>query len=92
MKSRFGVADFVRRLAGIFIEHFGITQLYDIRPWPASGFSSRLCRGAAGGSAFGAQFPFHLMDSSAARGAITIPRAPAQKSRAAKVWLSGLRW
>jgi len=38
----------VRRLAGIFIEHFGITQLYDIRPWPACGFSSRLCRGAAG--------------------------------------------
>jgi len=56
------LADFVRRLAGIVIEHFGISQLCDIGSWPSSGLPSRLCRCPAGGGTLGAEFPFHLMD------------------------------
>jgi hypothetical protein len=56
-------ADFVRRLAGVLIEHFGVSQLCYIGSRPSSGLPPRLCRCPTGGGALGAEFPFHLMDS-----------------------------
>jgi len=57
------LADFVCGLAGVVIEHFGVSQLCDIGSWPPSSLSSCFCRCPAGGGALGTELPFHLMDS-----------------------------
>jgi hypothetical protein len=43
-------ADFVRRLAGVLIEHFGVSQLCYIGSRPSPGLPPRLCRCPTGGS------------------------------------------
>jgi len=38
------LADFVRGLAGVVVQHFSVSQFQDIGSRPSSGLPSRLCR------------------------------------------------
>ena len=58
------LANLVRGLAGVVVEHFGVSQLYDIGSRTPASLASGLCRGPARGGSFGPELAFHLMNCS----------------------------
>jgi hypothetical protein len=88
------LADLIGSLAGVFIEHFCVSQFHDIGFRPTSGLPSRFSRCPTGGCALCAQFPFHLMDcahhrqEASAGGGACVNHSAAAKQRGYSLWVA----